>query len=62
MGSITQDSSFHDKNLALYSDSAGTATHAGRGLWSAEHHLHFRDESYKNQTAPNGQVGGEDAV
>ena len=40
---------FHDKNLALFNDSA-----VRRGLWSAGDALFFRDETYKNQTSEHG--------
>ena len=49
IGNITGSRDFHDKNFALYNDSA-----TRRGLWSVANSLYFRDESYKNKTAPNG--------
>ncbi len=50
LGHITGDTAFHDKNLALYRDSADR-----RKLWNAESKLYFRDETYMNQTTPSGQ-------
>ena len=49
IGHISGSRDFHDKNFALYNDSA-----TRRGLWSAANSLYFRDETYKNKTAPNG--------
>ena len=49
IGHISGSQDFHDKNFALYNDSA-----TRRGLWSAPNSLYFRDETYKNKTAPNG--------
>ena len=49
IGNITGSRDFHDKNFALYNDSA-----TRRGLWSVPNNLYFRDESYKDKTAPNG--------
>lgn len=50
IGSITGDVRFHDKNYALYNDSA-----VRRGLWSAEAGLYFRDESYQPKLTPSGE-------
>ena len=50
IGSIANDNKFFDKCFALFNNSA-----VGRGLWSDEDHLFFRDQTYQNKTTPHGK-------
>lgn len=52
IGNITGGTSdFYDKCFSLYNDSA-----TSRALWSQEHHLYFRDQTYQNKTTAHGKA------
>lgn len=46
---VSQSDAIRAKLYALYNDTSST-----RGLWSAEHALYYRDDSYFNKTTPSG--------
>merc|ERR1719397_2187915 len=50
IGYIKNDNKYHEKNFALFNDSA-----VRRCLWDREDHLFYRDESFINKTDTSGK-------